>query len=254
MLNPAHHYRTVSKTSPIPMHYQIEQDMRERIETGTWKPGQQLPTEQELCVLYKVSRTTLRQAINELVDEGLIIRERGKGSFIRDSTITAGARGLTSFSDEMAALGMRAGSHVLSIQQEPVSAEMAIRLQIKVGEPLVVIKRVRYANENPIGIQVASLPAARFPSLEKADLTDQSLYKYLQQHYGIVVAEAEEIFTITSISGQDAELLNTPKGTCGFHVERLTFDDTKKPFEFVTSIMRSDRYRIQLFLRAPRRF
>src|SRR5260370_42676593 len=103
------------------MHYQVEQDMRERIETGAWKPGQQLPSEMELCALYKVSRTTMRQAISHLVDEGLIVRERGKGSFIRDSMITAGARGLTSFSDEMSALGKRAGGQVSSIAQCPVA-------------------------------------------------------------------------------------------------------------------------------------
>jgi GntR family transcriptional regulator len=248
------HYRTVSKSSLIPMRYQIEQDMRERIETGIWKPGQQLPSEMELCALYKVSRTTMRQAISHLVDEGLIVRERGRGSFIRDSMITAGARGLTSFSDEMAALGKHAGAQVLSIQKELASAEMAKRLRIKEEEPMVVIKRIRCANESPIGIQVASLPSARFPGLETADFTNQSLYAYLQQRYGVVVAEAEEIFTITSISGADAKLLTIADGTCGFHVERLTFDDNKEPFEFVTSLMRGDRYRIQLFLRAPRRF
>jgi GntR family transcriptional regulator len=248
------HYRSVSKSSLIPMRYQIEQAMRERIESGNWKPGQQLPSEMELCTRYKVSRTTMRQAISHLVDEGLIIRERGRGSFIRDSMITAGARGLTSFSDEMAALGKRAGAQVLSIQLEPASAEIANRLRIKQEEPVVVIKRVRYANESPIGIQIASLPAVRFPGLEITDLTNQSLYAYLQQRYGVVVAEAEEIFTITSIAGADAQLLMIADGTCGFHVERLTFDDHQEPFEFVTSLMRSDRYRIQLFLRAPRRF
>src|SRR5258708_9984899 len=168
--------------------------------------------------------------------------------------ITAGARGLTSFSDEMAALGKRAGAQVLSIHGEHGSAEMAKRLRIREEEPVVVIKGVRYANESPIGIQVASLPSERFPGLETADLTNQSLYTYLQQRYGVVVAEAEEIFTITSISGTDAQLLMIADGTCGLHVERLTFDDNKEPFEFVTSLMRSDRYRIQLFLSAPRRF
>lgn len=170
-----------------------------------------MPGEMELCSLYKVSHTTIRQAISQLVDEGLIVRERGRGSFVRDSMITAGARGLTSFSDEMAASGKRAGAQVLSIQKESASAQLAKRLRIKEEEPVVVIKRVRYANESPIGIQVASLPSARFPGLENADLTNQFLYAYLQQHYGVVVAE--EIFTITPISGADARLLTIADGT-----------------------------------------
>lgn len=246
-------YRAASKNSPVPMHYQVERDMRERIESGVWQPGEMVPGEMELCALYGVSRTTLRQAISVLVDEGLIVRERGKGSFVRSSMITAGSRGLTSFSDEMAVIGMRAGARVLSIKQEAASAEMAKRLRLQAGDPLVVVRRVRFANDDTIGIQTAYLSASRFPGLEEADLTDQSLYKYLEEHYGVVVAEAEEIFSVRAITGQNAQLLSVSDNTCGFYVERLTFDGTKEPFEFVTSILRGDRYRVQLYLRAPRR-
>ncbi|QBD79084.1 GntR family transcriptional regulator [Ktedonosporobacter rubrisoli] len=247
------HYRAVSKISPVPLYYQVESDMRERIKTGVWKEGEQLPSEGELCALYKVSRTTLRQAISALVDEGLIVRERGRGSFIRGPVITAGTRGLSSFSDEMAAMGMRSSADVLSIRQEAASVEMARRLHIAPGEALTVIKRLRYANEKPIGIQIAHLTAARFPGLEQADLSKQSLYQYLEEKYGTIVAEAEEIFATAPITGKDAQLLNVSDGACGFYVERLTFDQSKEPFEFVTSIMRGDRYRVQFALRATRR-
>jgi GntR family transcriptional regulator len=246
-------YRAASKSSPLPMHYQVEQDMRERIASGTWKQGEQIPSEQELCALYRVSRTTLRQAIQMLVDEGLIVRERGRGSFVRTPIITAGSRGLTSFSEEMAVAGMHAGARVLSIGLQPCSPDMAHRLRLAAGADLVVIQRIRYANESAVGIQTAHLPAARFPGLEEADLSDRSLYSYLEEHYGVMVAEAEEIFSTTLISGRHAQLLNIHDGACGFYVERLTFDGTKEPFEFVTSIMRGDRYRVQLFLRASRR-
>ncbi|WP_376796029.1 GntR family transcriptional regulator [Thermogemmatispora sp.] len=246
-------YRTASKSSPVPMHYQVERDMRERILSGAWKPGQQLPGEMELCQLYGVSRTTVRQALGVLVDEGLIVRERGRGSFVRDLTITAGARGLTSFSDEMAARGMHAGARVLSIQREPAPPEMAHRLRIEAGEPLVVIHRVRYANDSPMGIQTAHLPAARFPGLEQADLNERSLYQYLEERYAVVPTEALEIFSITSLNAQQAQLLQVSEGACGFYVERLTFDEAKRPFEFVVSVLRGDRYRVQLFLRASRR-
>lgn len=246
-------YHTASKLSPVPMHYQVEQDMRKLIETGVWQAGQQLPSEMELCTLYGVSRTTLRQAISVLVDEGLIVRERGRGSFVRASMVTAGARGLTSFSDEMAALGMKAGARLLSVQEMAAPAEIARRLRIEAGAPLVVVRRVRYANEMPLGIQVAHLPAARFPGLAQADLSNQSLYSYLEERYRVVAAEAEETFLAISIKGEDARLLEVHEGQSGFHVERLTFDGAQEPFEFVTSIMRGDHYRVQLFLRAVRR-
>jgi GntR family transcriptional regulator len=246
-------YHTASKRSPLPMHYQVEQDMRKRIETGIWQAGQQLPSEMELCALYGVSRTTLRQAISSLVDEGLIVRERGRGSFVRASVITAGARGLTSFSDEMAALGMKAGARLLSVQELAAPPDIARRLRIEAGAPLIVIKRVRYANEIPLGIQIAHLPSARFPGLGQADLTDVSLYRYLEDHYRVGAVEAEEIFRAILIKGEDARLLEVQEGQSGFHVERLTFDGAQEPFEFVTSVLRGDHYRVQLFLRATRR-
>ena len=246
-------YRPASKNSLVPMHYQVEQDMRERIMTGVWQAGQMLPGEMELCALYGVSRTTLRQAISVLVDEGLIVRERGRGSFIRSSMVTAGARGLTSFTGELATLGMKAGARLLSRQVIAATTELAQRLRVEVGTPLIVLKRVRYANESPIGIQVAHLPLARFPELEHVDLANASLYRYLEERYRVVVAEAEEIFRSISITGEDAHILHVPEGQSGFAVERLTFDGSSEPFEFVTSVLRGDRYQVQLFLRASRR-
>jgi GntR family transcriptional regulator, N-acetylglucosamine utilization regulator len=246
-------YRPASKNSLVPMHYQVQQDMRERITTGVWPAGQMLPGEMELCTLYGVSRTTMRQAISSLVDEGLIVRERGRGSFVRSSMVTAGTRGLTSFTGELATLGLKAGARLLSRQVIPATAELAQRLSVAVETPLIVLKRVRYANDSPIGIQVAHLPLTRFPDLEHVDLTDISLYSYLEERYHVIVAEAEEVFRTTLITGEDARILHVHDVQCGFAVERLTFDGSSEPFEFVTSILRGDRYQVQLFLRASKR-
>ncbi|HEX6544456.1 MAG TPA: GntR family transcriptional regulator [Ktedonobacterales bacterium] len=241
-----------SKASLLPLYYQVERDMRRQIESGIWQAGQQIPSEKELCALYDVSRITIRQAISALVDEGLIVRERGRGSFVRP-VITAGARGLTSFSDEMAALGMQPSARLVSIRREPASPEMATRLHIATGDPILIVHRLRFADDSPIGIQTAYLPGERFPGLENADLAGQSLYKHLEAQYGVEPAEAHETFSVATITGEDARLLNVPDGTCGFHVERLTYDQKRELFEFVTSIMRGDRYRVQLVLRAGRR-
>lgn len=246
-------YHTASKTSIVPLYYQVELDMRRRIEAGLWQPGQQIPSEKELCELYDVSRITLRQAIGALVDEGLIVRARGRGSFVRDSIITAGARGLTSFTDEMVAKGWHAGARLLSLTSVPAPDDIADRLRIEPGESLVVCKRVRLANDTPIGIQTAHLPAARFPGLAHAALGNGSLYAYLEAHYGVAPVEAHEILSVGTAPAADAELLGVPVNSSSLFVERLTFDHRQEPFEFVTSIMRGDRYRVQLVLRSSRR-
>jgi len=224
-----------------------------RIQTSRWKPGERIPSEHELCSLYGVSRITVRQAISNLADSGLLVREPGRGTFVREPTIAAGTRGLTSFTEEMAELGLRAGARTLSSGKEPASPELAGRLHLVPGDPVVVIRRLRLGDAKPIGIQTSRLPFDRFPGLEQADLGDASLYAFLAEHYGVVPTEAEEVFDVVSIDARDARVLKVKPGTPGFRVQRLTLD-ASGPFEFVTSIMRGDRYQVRLGLRrTPRR-
>jgi len=223
--------------------------MRSRIGEHEWKPGEQIPTESQLCELYGTSRITIRQAVSNLVSDGLIVREPGRGTFVREPSVTAGERGLTSFTQEMQALGLRAGATMLDLRCEPSSPETAGRLRMEPGAPVVTVKRLRLGDGVPIGIQTAHLIGSRFPGLEHADLSDTSLYDYLRDYYGLYPREAEEAFWVTRASREDAALLNIRSGVCCFGVERITHDESG-PFEFVTSIMRGDRYRIHLALRA----
>jgi GntR family transcriptional regulator len=223
--------------------------MRNRIEARDWQPGEQIPTESQLCEMYGTSRITIRQAVSNLVSEGLVVREPGRGTFVREPLVTAGERGLTSFTQEMLGLGLQAGATVLDLLCEPSSPEVASRLRIEPGTAVVTAKRLRLGDGAPIGIQTARLIASRVPGLDEADLNDTSLYEYLREHYGLYPREAEETFWVTPAGREDATLLLIRPGVCCFRVERITHDESG-PFEFVTSIMRGDRYRIHLALRA----
>lgn len=243
------HYRLVSRTSPLPLYHQVELDMRERIQSGEWGGGQQIPAEGELCVLYGTSRVTIREAIGRLEADGLVIRRRGRGTFVCEARITAGARGLTSFTEEMAELGLQGGSRVLHVAVEPCPTATARRLQLVEGDDVITLKRLRLGDGMPVGIQTAYLPAERFPGLERLDLSGRSLYATLADRYGIAPVEAEETFEVAPIRGDDARFLGVRSGACGFRVERVTFD-ARGTFEFAISIMRGDRYRIRIGLHA----
>src|SRR5262249_40585510 len=145
-------------------------------ESSEWRPGEQIPTESQLCEMYGTSRITIRQAVSILVSDGLIVREPGRGTFVREPSVTAGERGLTSFTQEMQALGLRAGATMLELLREPSPPEIAGHLEIEPGTPVVTVKRLRLGDGVPIGIQTAHLIASRFPGLEHADLVDASLY------------------------------------------------------------------------------
>jgi GntR family transcriptional regulator len=233
----------------LPLYHQVEVDMRARIESGDWREGEQIPTEAELCALYGASRVTIREAITRLVAGGLLVRQRGRGTFVREARITAGARGLTSFTEEMAQLGHEAGSQVLRVSVDPGPTAVVRRLQLPEGADVITIARLRLGDGTPVGIQTAHLPVERFPGLERLDLGGRSLYATLAEQYGIAPVEAEETFEVAPIRGEDARLLGVRSGSCGFRVERLTLD-AQGAFEFVTSIMRGDRYRIRIGLRA----
>jgi GntR family transcriptional regulator len=245
------HSRRVSRANPIPLYHQVETDMRARIDRGDWTAGQQIPTEAQLCDAYGASRITIRQAIANLVRDGFLVREAGRGTFVRQPAVTAGVRGLTSFTQEMVGLGLRASAQVLNIELEPPSEYIADKLHLQPEDQVVTIHRLRLGNEAPFGIQTARLPATRFPGLEHMALENRSLYEVLATHYGVRPTEAEETFWASSLSGEDAVLLQMKRGACCFLVERITHDETG-PFEVVTSIMRGDRYRIHLGLRALR--
>jgi GntR family transcriptional regulator len=242
-------YPVVSRSSPLPLYHQVKTDIRQRIERREWPPGHRIPSEAELCERYGASRITIRRAIGDLAAEGLLLRISGRGTYVREPTVTAGPRGLTSFTQEMAGLGLRAGARLLRVAVEPAPARVAELLSLGDGEPVVIITRLRTGDGRPIGIQTVHLPARRFPGLERADLGDGSLYSYLERHYGFRPAEAEETFEVGAIRRPDAELLEVRPSTCGFLVQRLTYDAEGRPTEYVTAVMRGDRYRVRIGLR-----
>lgn len=247
---PATSYRTVSKASPIPRYYQVESDLRQRIESGEWQAGAQIPTEAQLCSLYGTSRVTIRQALSKLVSEGLLLREQGRGTYVREQRITAGGRTLTSFTEEVAKLGRKPGSRVLSLKAEPCPGEVARQLQIEEGSAVVTVRRLRLSDGHPLAIQTAYLPSRRFPGLETFDLADRSLYATLAEVFDVHPTEAEETFEVGPILGNEARLLEVRAGSCGFRAQRLTFD-TLGPFELAQSLLRGDRYSLRIGLIVP---
>ena len=155
--------RRPSRNRPEPLWHQTEEALREMILRGDWKDGDQLPNETRLTEMLGVSRITLRHAMRRLEEGGLLRREHGRGTFVRRSTIVAGIRGLTSFTDEMASLGEALGTRLVEAREISADEDVAEALQIDAGSKVVSLKRLRLGNGNPIGVQTAYLPADRVP-------------------------------------------------------------------------------------------
>jgi GntR family transcriptional regulator len=244
-------HATLDPDSGAPLYLQVERNLQRRMDSAEWRPGEQIPTEAELCSAYDVSRMTIRQALARLVERGLLVRERGRGTFVRDASLTAGARGVTSFTAELAELGLAAGSRVLERSVVTVGEEqVADALGVAADAPLLRLRRLRTGGGLPIGVQTSLLPLDRFPGLDTFDLEDRSLYGVLRETYGLMPLEAIETFTVVGVEAVDAEILEVAVGAHAFHVERLTLDG-RGPFEHARSVMRADRYRVRLVLREP---
>jgi GntR family transcriptional regulator len=229
---------------PEPLWHQAETALRALIEAGEWGAGSQIPNEDKLCDMLGISRITVRHALRNLEEAGLLRREHGRGTFVRSATVVAGVRGLTSFTDEMHTLALSPGTRLLEARRLPASADMADALDLAPGDAVVQLRRLRLGNGLPIGIQTTHLPEARVPGLLAAAADVQSLYGWLKEHCGITPLKAKEVYRVGRVAPEDAEPIQLEAGTPAFEVERITYD-SRGPFELARSTMRADRYEIR---------
>jgi len=242
-------WRRPDRGRPEPLWHQAEMAVRHLIERGEWTAGSQIPNEDRLCDLLGISRITVRHALRNLEQAGLLRREHGRGTFVRSATVVAGVRGLTSFTDEMKTLALSPGSRLLEVTRLSADNVMSDALAVALGEPLIRLRRLRLGNGIPIGIQSSHLPEMRVPRLYDEAASIQSLYAWLREHYGIKATRAEEVYRVGRVSEKDAEMVQLTAGTPAFEVERIAYDE-RGPFEYTLSTMRADRYEIRSVLYA----
>jgi GntR family transcriptional regulator len=240
---------TLDRRRPEPLWHQLADALRRRIDSREWPPGSQIPAEDQLGELFGVSRITVRHAVRILTEQGLLRREHGRGTFVRQPLLVAGSRGLTSFSDEMSSQGSRPGSRILTCDVIEADADVADALRLEEGASVTRLRRLRLSDDEPMGIQTSFVPVPRAPDLVAQAARAESLYGLLRDRHGIRPVEATELYRVGAADAEAATLLEIAAGSPVFIVERITVDDAG-PFEFAVSTMRGDRYEIRSTLRA----
>lgn len=216
--------------------------MRERIRTGEWKPGDLIPSERELGEMYGISRMTARQAITDLVNEGLFYREQGKGTFVSRHKVTQQLIRLTGFTEDIRARGQRPSAKVLSAQMRAADETLAERLRIKPGQLVFSLKRLRIADDDPLAIELSQL---HFPGCEKLleeDLEQNSLYRLLESKYGLPPVEAEQELEAGLAGTEEAQLLKISTGSSVLFIRRTTYTDRNQPIEYAKSVYCGNKY------------
>jgi len=244
----------LDKDLPVPLYHQLKTVLLEQLRQGRWKPGDKLPTEDELGAQFRVSKATVRQSLRDLAQAGLVHRQQGRGTFVADTKIQFGPRLLNSFTQEMRDLGRQAGSRVLEQKVVPAGEDIARKLQVPPEAPIFLLRRLRLAEGEPMGLQTVHIPIHFAPGIADLSFDSASLYETLEKRFGLLPDHASQEHFAIALDGSEADLLNVPAGSPALGGERLSFLRGGEPLELTYSIMRGDRYQIQLKLvRAPER-
>ncbi len=237
-------------TAPgLPLYRRIEADVRDRIRSGQLGPGAQVETEIELMDRYGVSRATVRQALRDLVAEDLLEIRRGLGTYVTQRRFEHTIGGFYSFSREIERHGLRPGTRVLGLGIEPADEVVAAALGLQPGTPVVALRRLRLAGDDPLVVETSYLPEARFPGLDTVDFSQVRLYDTLNSAYGCRATRARETFEPVLVTADEAALLGKRRGEPALRIERVAFDQDDLPIEFCRSTLRGDRYRYSVELR-----
>jgi DNA-binding GntR family transcriptional regulator len=181
--------RTVDHDSPIPFYVQLREILESFIGEGKWLPGERLPAEQELCDTYDVSRSVVRQTLQEMERNGLIVKRKGRGSFVAKPKIHESlVQKLTGFYQDMVERGFTPVTKVLRQSVEPANAKVALQLGLEPGTLVHNIERLRYVNDEPIALVQTFVPQAVCPGLSDIDLSNRSLYAVLEDECGVMLS------------------------------------------------------------------
>ena len=233
----------INKQSVIPLYYQVKESLIQRLENLEFKPGDLIPTEKELCEYYQVSRTTIRQAISELVQANYLYIQHGIGTFASKPKINHNVQELLGFSEEMRLRGLKPEARVIRFAEIKPSSRLTKKLNLSPEDSVLEILRLRFVNGEPIGIHRTFIPPKRVPNICFQDIEDaQSLYELIENKYGVTIIDADEVLEAASANDEEAELLNIDANSPVLHIERIAFSQSGEPIEFVIMIYPAQRY------------
>jgi GntR family transcriptional regulator len=236
------------RTARVPKYYRLKKHLLDM--TQTQAPGTPVPPERTLAAEFDTSRTTVRQALQELVVEGRLERIQGKGTFVAKPKVSQALQ-LTSYTEDMRAQGLEPTSQLLDIGYITADDRLADLLDISAGGRVLRIERLRMANGEPMAIETTHLSAKRFPALRRSLVKYTSLYTALAEVYDVHLAEAEETIETSLATPREAGLLGTDVGLPMLLLSRHSLDRTGQPVEWVRSVYRGDRYKFVARLQRP---
>lgn len=227
----------------LPAYLQIEEELAERIESGDLAPGVRIPTERELAGSLAVSRMTVRAALARLEQRGLIVRRQGSGTFVAQPKLLQDASHLRGFFEASVGQGVFPVSRVIERGEILATRHLAQELDLRIGEPVYKIVRVRSASGAPVVLETSFFPARVVPGLLDLDLEGSSIYRLMDRHYGARPVRARQSLEPITAGPAESVLLDLPVGNPLMLVERTAWDAHGRPVEHARDVYRGDRSR-----------
>ena len=236
----------IERSSPIPLYFQLKRLLVERITDGSLRPGDMLPTEDQLQEEHGLSRTTVRQALKELEMEGLIVRQRGRGTFVAKPKYSHSPASNHTLTSVLLAQGAQPGWQVLSAGMAPASDDVAARLQVTPGVLVYRLRRLRLADDEAIGYHVTHVAPAFQDAVDELQLSERDSLQYLRSNGALTGSQASRILEAIPAPGDAADLLNIEPGSPMLMIRRLLVSQGGAPIEDMRALYRGDSFRYQI--------
>lgn len=242
----------IQASSPTPLYEQIKAILRSRVLDGTYKPHEQLPSESEMMTAFNVSRITVRQALNDLQNEGLVFRIHGKGTFVSKPKAFQDLGRLQGFGEAMRKMGYETFARVVSMRTVVPSAQVQERLHLSKRAKVTELQRIRFLNREPISLDVTYLPADIGARLAKEDLASRDVFVILENDYGMSLGHADLQIGSTLADERLAGQLQVEEGSPVLVIERTTHTTDGKPIDYEHLYYRGDAFQYKVRVdRAP---
>lgn len=230
--------------SLIPLYHQLMERLKDSIEKGNWTPGDKIPSENQLMVQFSVSRNTAKKAIEELVQEGILYRIQGKGTYVAKPKLQQSLMGFYSFSKVLKEKGLNPKDIILKIEEVKPTVKIKEALQLSENMNVIEMKRLRCAEDEPFILESSFIPKHVVTDIEQLNKVGEiSLYDLFSQQFNTMVTSAKEAFEPVLIRADESEYLQSEEGSPALLLERTAYNANGEPVEFCISIVRGDRCR-----------
>lgn len=236
----------LDRDAATPLYVQLTDILRDEIERGLWMPDRKIPSENELHRTYGISRMTARQVIAQLVNEGLLYRVQGKGTFVAPNKISTRSPAYAGIREQLEELGYATKTMLLNMEEVAADRAVAKKLALDDGAPVFAIRRLRAADGVPMSLHESYVPVALAPNLDEHDVIDEQLCVVLKEHYGLTMGHVKETLEIVTASAGTAEQLEVRSGAPLLMLKHSIAAPDGRLFEYARITFRGDKVRLHM--------